>query len=84
MEKGWSVLSKKIRVTPELVEKARKIFEKAKKEKKAVTTTNGLSRTEMRALERKGYVRKMSIFGAVRYAGSRGGLSYVWSWVGIE
>jgi len=71
-------------VTPELVEKARKIFEKAKKEKKAVTTTNGLSRTEMRALERKGYVRKMSIFGAVRYAGSRGGLSYVWSWVGIE
>jgi len=80
--KGSWLLSKKIRVTPELVEKARKIFEKAKKEKKAVTTTSDLSRTEMRALERKGYVRKMSIFGAARYAGGTGGLSYVWSWIG--
>jgi len=73
-------MSKKIRVTPELEEKARGVFERAKKQ--AIQTGDGLSRGELRALERKGKVRKMTVFGGTRYLGTSGALSYVWSWIG--
>ena len=84
MGKGWSVLSKKIRVTPELVEKAKKFFEEVfeKTKKKTIVANRGLSRGELRALERKGYVRKMIIFGDRRYTESTGSQQYVWSWTG--
>ena len=46
----------KIKVTPELIEKAVKIFQAAKKG--IILTGQGLSRQELRALEREGTVRK--------------------------
>jgi len=84
MGKGSWLLSKKIRVTPELVEKAKKIFEEVfeKTKKKTIIANKGLSRGELRALERKGYVRKMIVFGDRRYTDSTGSQQYVWSWIG--
>jgi len=73
-------MSRKIRVTPELIEKARGVFERAKQ--KAIPTGEGLSRGELRALERRGKVRKMTVFGGTRWVGTSGALSYVWSWIG--
>lgn len=69
-----------IKVTPELIEKAKKVFEKA--DKKGIIINEGLSRKELRALERKGKVRKMIIFGDRKYAESTGTQTYLWSWVG--
>ena len=73
-------MSKKIRVTPELIEEARAVFKKANK--KAILTNDGLTGGQLRALERKGYVRKMSTFGRSKYAGQTGALHYAWQWVG--
>lgn len=72
-------MSKKIRVAPELIEKAKKAFEKA--EKKGITSEEGLTRRELRALERKGCVRKMTIFGDTKYSDQTGSRSYIWQWV---
>lgn len=46
----------KTKVTPELIEKAVRIFSTAKKG--IILTGQGLSRQELRALEREGTVRK--------------------------
>ena len=73
-------MSKKIRVTSELIEEARAVFKKANK--KAILTNEGLTGGQLRALERKGYVRKMSTFGRSKWAGQSGALKYVWNWVG--
>lgn len=80
MEGDWDRVSKKIRVTPELVEEARKAFAKA--EKKSIISGKGLSRGELKALERAGYVRKMIIFGKQKYSDQTGSQSYIWQWVG--
>lgn len=67
-------------MTPELIEKARKAFEKA--EKKGIVSGKGLlSRGELKALERKGYVHKMIIFGNQKYSDQTGSRSYIWQWV---
>ena len=47
-------MSKKVRVTPEFVARAHKIFEEAKAEKRAIKSNVELSRSELKALERKG------------------------------
>ena len=60
----------KIKVTPELIEKALRIFQTAKKG--IILTGQGLSRQELRALEREGTVRsqpaKLKKSGSVRIA----------------
>ena len=61
----------KIKVTPELIEKAIGIFNTAKKG--MILTGQGLSRQELRALEREGTVRKQP----TRLKGS-GTLHHAW------
>ena len=73
-------MSKKIRVTQELIDIARAVFKNANK--KAILTNEGLTGGQLRALERKGYVRKMSTFGRSKWAGQTGTLKYAWSWIG--
>jgi len=74
-------VSKKIRVTPEFVARARKIFERAKAEKRPVKSNVELSRSELKVLERKGYVRRMIVFGDKKYIGSTGSQQCVWNWI---
>lgn len=60
----------KIKVTPELIEKAAYIFKTSKKG--IILTGEGLSRQELRALEREGTIRKqparLKESGSVRLA----------------
>ncbi len=72
-------MSRKVRVTPGLIEEARAVFKNANK--KNILANEGLTRGQLKALERKGYVRKMSAFGRSKWAGQTGALTYVWSWV---
>lgn len=72
-------MSRKIRVTPELMEKAKKAFKKA--ERSSIISGEGLTRQELRALERKGCVRKMIIFGNTKYSDQTGSRSYIWQWI---
>jgi len=72
-------MSRKVKVTQELIDTARSVFKKANK--KAILTGEGLTRAQLRALEREGYVRKMSTFGRSKWAGQAGALSYVWQWI---
>ena len=79
MERSRNFVSRKIRVTPELMEKARKAFKEA--ERSGIRSEEGLTRRELRALERKGCVRKMVIFGDTKYSDQTGSRSYIWQWV---
>ena len=72
-------MSKKIRVTPELIEKAKKAFKKA--ERSGIRSGEGLTRQELKALERKGCVHKMTIFGDTKYSDQTGSRSYIWQWI---
>jgi len=69
-------MSKKIRVTSELVERARKIFAN----RESIKANEELSRGELRALERKGFVRRMQVVGERKYVGVTGSISYQWFW----
>lgn len=71
---------KKIRITPEFKEKARKVFEEA--EKRTISTNDGLSRQELRTLERKGLVERMPIFGDRVYNTVAPTKSFIWRWKG--
>ena len=73
-------MSKKVRVTQELIDTAKAVFKNAKK--KNIISGEGLTHGQLRALERKGYVRKMSTFGRSKWAGQSGAVEYVWSWIG--
>ena len=73
-------MSKKIRVTQKLIEKAMRAFESSGK--KGMVVGKGLSRTELRSLERKGLVRRMSTFGSTKFVNYRGSVSYLWFWIG--
>lgn len=77
-------MSKKIRVTLELIERAEEVFKKASEKavRSGVVSGEDLTRRELRALERKGYVRKMTIFGKTKYSDQTGSRSYIWQWVG--
>ena len=76
-------MSRKIRVTSELIERAKKVFEKASKKavRSGVVSGKDLTRGELKALERKGCVRKMVIFGDTKYSDQTGSRSYIWQWV---
>lgn len=67
-------MSKKIRVTNSLIEKVEKVFAKAKK--KTIVASKDLTRTELRALERKGIVTKIPIHQVAKYVGETGASYY--------
>jgi len=71
-------MSKKVKVDNELIERAREIFKKAGG--RGILTNEGLSRKELRALEREGFVRKITIFGKQKYSGVTGSITYLWQW----
>lgn len=66
----------KVRVTPELIAKAGKVFSEVKKG--TIRTNEGLTRSELRALERKGIVRKMPTYGSRKYQDVSPSMSYIW------
>ena len=67
----------------EIIEKAVKIFRNLKG-KKTILTGEGLTRKELRILERKGLVRKMPIYGKRKYKDTIPTISYAWEWVGAS
>ena len=67
----------------EIIEKAVKIFRNLKG-KKTILTGEGLTRKELRILERKGLVRKMAIYGTRKYKDSTPTIGYCWEWVGAS
>ena len=67
----------------EIIEKAIKIFRNLK-DKKTILTGEGLTRKELRILERKGLVRKMAIYGIRKYKDSTPTIGYCWEWVGAS
>lgn len=66
----------------ELIKKAREVFVAAKK--KTILTNEGLTRTELRALERVGLVRKMPTYRSKKYKDNPATLIYAWEWVGEQ
>ncbi len=69
-------MTKKARITPALIIKAGKAFGEVKTG--TIKTGEGLSRGELRALERAGYVRKSSIFTKGRFVGGGSTQKYRW------
>ena len=67
----------------EIIEKAVEIFRNLKG-KKTILTGEGLTRTELRILERKGLVRKMTIYGTRKYKDTTPTMGYCWEWVGAS
>lgn len=67
----------------EIIERAVKIFRNLK-DKKTILTGEGLTRKELRMLERKGLVRKMPIYGKRKYKDIIPTISYCWEWVGAS
>ena len=73
-----------------IIEKAVKVFRNLEtstsidnpKGRKTILTGEGLSRTELRILERKGLVRKMVVYGTRKYKDSPVTEGYLWEWVG--
>lgn len=66
-----------------IIEKAIKIFRNLK-DKKTILTGEGLTRKELRILERKGLVRKMSVYGVRKYKDTTPTIGYCWEWVGAS
>lgn len=71
-------MGSKARLTLELVAKAKKVFETSVT--KTIRVGEGLSRKELRLLERRGFVRKMEVFGKRKFANRKPTMSYVWEW----
>jgi len=67
----------------EIIEKAVKIFRNLEG-KKTILTGEGLTRKELRILERKGLVKKMAIYGTRKYKDSTPTIGYCWEWVGAS
>jgi len=67
----------------EVLEKAVKIFRDLKG-KKTLLTGEGLTRKELRMLERKGLVRKMAIYSTRKYKDTTPTIGYCWEWVGAS
>ena len=70
----------------EIIEKAVKVFRElaCSGGKKTILTGEGLTRTELRILERKGLVRKMTIYGTRKYKDITPTIGYAWEWVGAS
>lgn len=67
-------MSKKIRNTPELMEKFKQAFEG----KKTVLAGEGLSRAELRKLERLGLVERLGMYKRSKWVGVSGSIQYIW------
>lgn len=74
-------MSKKIKVTPELVKKAEEVF--ARSEKQMIVAGKGLTRQELRALERQGVVERIPIRQTAKYVGETGAMQYAYRLVGV-
>ena len=74
-------MAKKIKVTTELIEKAKKAFSSSKS-RYTKRSELGLTRGEIRALERKGLVDNMKVFGERKFSASSPAMHYVWRWKG--
>ena len=72
----------KVRVTPELITKAKKCF--SAKGEKGVKVNEGLTRSELRALERKGLVEKRIFFSERKWANVTPTRFYVYQWKGDD
>ena len=70
----------------EVIEKAVKVFRElaATGGKKTILTGEGLTRTELRILERKGLVKKTAIYGTRKYKDITPTMGYCWEWVGAS
>lgn len=69
---------KKVRVTQALIEKARKVFTTSGKS--SVVAGEGLSRQELRALERKGLVERLPTFDKKKWREVSPTKRYIWRW----
>ena len=72
----------KVRVTSELIAKAKKCF--SDKGEKGVRVNEGLTRSELRALERKGLVEKRIFFAERKWANVAPTRFYVYQWKGDD
>lgn len=64
----------KVVVTSELLGRAQEVF----KQKGAIYSNDGLTRTELRLLERKGLVEKSRYFRARKFVDSNSTVVYIW------
>jgi len=72
-------MGSKARLTIKLAAKAAKVFNAPGK---TIRTGEGLSRTELRLLERRGFVRKLEVYGKRKFANRKPTMSYMWEWKG--
>lgn len=70
---------KKIKVNEQLFAKARRIFKEASEE--TIRVNEGLSRAELRALEKKGVIEKLPVFGKRKYSNVTPTKYYVYRWL---
>lgn len=63
----------RLKITPELLERASKAIGKG-----SIRTNEGLSRKELRALERAGIVKKFKVFAERVFTGSNPAMHYIW------
>ncbi len=76
----------------EIIEKAVKVFRTLETSatvdnlqgRKTILTGEGLTRKELRMLERKGLVRKLAIYREKKYKHNPATLGYCWEWVGAS
>lgn len=70
----WRDGMKKIRNTPELMEKFQKAFESTK----TIFAGKVLNRAELRKLERMGLVERLRTVQRTKYVGDSGAVRYIW------
>jgi len=66
----------RLKITPELLERAAKTIGKG-----SIRTNEGVSRKELRALERAGIVKKSKVFARKVFTGSNPAMHYIWEMV---
>jgi len=66
----------------ELIKKAKEVFKVAKK--KTILTGEGLTRTELRLLERRGFVKKMPIYKEKKYKDNPSTMTHIWELIGEQ
>lgn len=70
----------KIKFNDALVSKAKKVFKDSETE--TIKSGDGLTRQELRLLERRLFVKKHKMFGHRRYSNVTPSIFYVWEWIG--
>lgn len=74
LQKEEDLMGRKIRNTPELMAK----FEAAFVGKKNILAGDGLSRAELRKLERMGLVERLGTYKRTKWVGISGAIQYAW------